>query len=111
MNLALAFHGLNLGEDGKIRHTEIAKTINEAEQRADDLRKILMERDVHPDVLNFCKAELLTQNYFHAVLEATKSVANKIRNLTNLGSDGANLIQEAFGLGKDDKPILAIKFT
>lgn len=108
INLVLAFHGLSLGEDGKIRRVKIATTITEAEQRADELKNKLKDRDVHPDVLKFCKAELLTDNYFHAVLEASKSVASKIRDLTGLGSDGAALVQDAFSLGNDDTPILAI---
>jgi len=108
INLVLAFHGLSLGEDGKIRRVKIATTITEAQQRADELKNKLKDRDVHPDVLKFCKAELLTDNYFHAVLEASKSIASKIRDLTGLGSDGAALVQDAFSLGKDDTPILAI---
>jgi len=51
---------------------------------------------VHPDVLAFCRAELLQQNYFHAVLEASKSVADKLRTLTGVtagsASDGARLV-------------------
>jgi uncharacterized protein (TIGR02391 family) len=108
INLALAFNGLSLGEDGKIRRVKIAKTIAEAEQRADELRGKLQDRNVHLDILKFCKAELLTDNYFHAVLEASKSIANKIRKITGLTSDGAILVQEAFGFGKENKPLLAI---
>ena len=53
----------------------------------------------HPaDVLTFCRAELLQENYFHAVFEATKSVAKKIRQRTGLTNDGADLVDDAFGL-------------
>ena len=45
-----------------------ASTVAEAQARADDLRAELTRRQVHPDVLRFCRAELLQQNYFHAVL-------------------------------------------
>jgi conserved hypothetical protein TIGR02391 len=55
--------------------------------------------------LKFCRAELLQENYFHAVLEATKSIAWKIREKTGLNSDGAKLIDEAFS-GKS--PLLKI---
>jgi uncharacterized protein (TIGR02391 family) len=51
---------------------------------------------VHPDVLEFCKPELLEENYFHAVFEATKSVAEKIRVKTGLGKDGTELVDTAF---------------
>lgn len=108
LNLVLAFHGLSLCEDGKIRRVKAATTISEAEQRADELKNKLRDRDVHPDVLKFCKAELLTENYFHAVLEASKSIASKIRDLTGLKSDGAVLVQDAFSLGKDNTPMLSI---
>ena len=59
----------------------------------------------HPDVLKFCREELLSDNYFHAVLEAVKSVAEKIRNRTGLTDDGGELVDRAFG-GKT--PMLAI---
>jgi uncharacterized protein (TIGR02391 family) len=57
-------------------------------------------------VLRYCKAELLQENYFHAVFEATKSIAAKIRGLSGLASDGAELAQGAFGLPKDGTPPL-----
>jgi uncharacterized protein (TIGR02391 family) len=45
------------------------------------------------------RAELLVQrNYLHAVFEATKSVADKIRTRAGLISDGADLIDQAFGM-------------
>jgi uncharacterized protein (TIGR02391 family) len=58
----------------------------------------LVQRKVHPDVLKFCRAELLEDNYFHAVFEATKSVAEKIRQRTGLTGDGADIVDAAFGL-------------
>jgi uncharacterized protein (TIGR02391 family) len=108
LNLALAFSGLELREDGRLHAVQRAKTITEAQERADRLRSLLATRNVHPEVLRFCDAELLTKNYFHAVLEATKSVAEKIRRLTGLSADGAELATRAFGIGKSGKPLLAI---
>jgi uncharacterized protein (TIGR02391 family) len=43
-------------------------------------------------VLRFCRAEFLQQNYFHAVLEACKSVADKARTLTGQEGDGSLLV-------------------
>jgi len=67
---------------------------------ASALRKALVERKVHADVLNFCRAELLVDNYFHAVFEAAKSIAEKLRQKTGLGSDGSQLVDEALGIGR-----------
>lgn len=108
LNKVLAFSGLELGNDGNIRRAESVSTLREAEKRAKSLRVELESRGVHPDVLTFCKAELLQHNYFHAVLEAAKSVANRIRRLSGLTSDGAELATQAFGLGRSGTPVLAI---
>jgi uncharacterized protein (TIGR02391 family) len=105
LNQALAFSGLQLGENGKLKTAAQARTLSEAEERAGRLRAELTRRKVHQDVLTFCRAELLQENYFHAVFEATKSVAEKIRNRTGLTGDGADLVDRAFGI---NAPLLAI---
>ncbi len=107
LNEVLAFAGWQLGEDGKLRAAEKATTLAEAQERAGRLRSELQRRAVHPDVLQFCRAELLQQNFFHAVLEATKSVAEKIRRRTGLQGDGASLVDAALGKGSSPYPLLA----
>jgi uncharacterized protein (TIGR02391 family) len=103
LNQVLIFIGLSLGTDGKLRETTAVRNLTEAERRVGRLRAELQRRNVHPDVLNFCKTELLQENYFHAVLEATKSVAEKIRQKTGLVDDGADLVDQAFGLKSGPK--------
>jgi len=107
LNEVLAFIGIFIAEDGTLRQGQPVKTIDEAQLRAGRLRKKLNDRDVHHDVLRFCKAELLQENYFHAVFETTKSVADKIREKTGLNIDGADLVDKAFGLGQTNTPKLA----
>jgi hypothetical protein len=72
LNQVLAFCGLQMGEEGKLRQQSAARTLTEAEERAGRLRAELQRRGVHGDVLAFCRSELLQKNYFHAVFEATK---------------------------------------
>jgi uncharacterized protein (TIGR02391 family) len=108
LNTVLSFSGLTLGEGGRLANTSKASTLGEAEERASSLKAHLSSRNVHIDVLAFCQAELLKKNYFHAVFEATKSVADKIRKQSGLTSDGADLATAAFSLGKSGKPILRI---
>ena len=107
INRLLAFRGLYLQPDGKFQTIEPATTINEAQARAHRLKAELERRSVHPDVIAFCREELLQENYFHAVLEATKSLSVKIRARTGLPGDAGSLSQEAFGLGKEGRPFLA----
>lgn len=107
LNYVLSFEGFELTESGDIRATNKVKTFSEAEERAQNLRKILLDRKIHSDVLIFCKAELLVDNYFHAVFEATKSIAEKIRIKTNLTTDGSELVDNAFSY-KGKIPYLAL---
>jgi uncharacterized protein (TIGR02391 family) len=54
------------------------------------------------------RTEILTRNAFHAQLEATKSVFEKIRHRTGLTGDGAALVDAALALGRSGTPVLAI---
>jgi len=47
-------------------------------------------------VFEYCIAELLAENYFHSVFEATKSIAERIRELTGIEIDGATLVDTVF---------------
>ena len=105
LNGALAFAGLAVDATGVLGGVDQATTISDAQRRANDLRVDLVRRGIHPDVLGFCRSELLEDNYFHAVQEAMKSVADKIRQLTGLADDGAVLVDRALG---GDPPMLAI---
>lgn len=105
LNRALLFCGLAISEAGDLTKVDAARTLSEARRRAQELRADLAGRGVHPDVLRFCREELLAENYFHAVLEAVKSVLEKMREKTGLTDDGGTLVDRALG---GDVPMLAI---
>lgn len=95
LNFALAFAGLVVTEAGALESVPVATTLTEAQRRANELRCDLETRGVHADVLVFCRAELVADDYFHAVQEAVKSVAAKMRAKTGLTDDGATLVDRA----------------
>lgn len=95
LNRALAFSGMAVSAAGELSAVTRAETLTEAMRRANDLRADLVRRGVHEDVLRFCRAELVADNYFHAVLEATKSIADKLRAKSGLTEDGAKLVDAA----------------
>jgi len=105
LNRALAFSGLAVDAAGELVSADHVKTLPEAAQRADELRADLVRRGVHADVLRFCRAELVADNYFHAVLEASKSIADKLRTRTGLTDDGGKLVDAALC---GSSPLLAI---
>jgi uncharacterized protein (TIGR02391 family) len=105
LNWALSFSGLAVDESGNVISIKKAHTLSEAAKRAEELQADLRTRGVHPDVLRFCRAELVADNYFHAVLEATKSIADKLRSKTGLTDDGADLVDKALS---GNPPLVAI---
>lgn len=98
LNKRLSFIGLEFSQTGKYRKIVNTQTISEAEQRANRLKNKLEIRNCHPKIFEYCRAELVAQNYFHTVFEAVKSLAEEIRQRTNLTEDGSELIDKAFSL-------------
>ena len=97
LNQQLAFAGFKISESGKLQKTKQALTLSEAQERAVRLKSKLSERNGHPEIFKYCHAELLSNNYFHSVFEAVKSIAERIRNITGLTNDGSNLIDQSLG--------------
>lgn len=96
INQVILFAGFELDQNGEISRVKSVMNLEEAEQRADALSSHLRYRKVHTEVLKYCRPELLQKNYFHAVLEAVKGVASRLRSMSGLVSDGADLIDEVF---------------
>lgn len=95
LNEHLAFYELELQEDGKLHRALKATTLSEAELRAQRLKKQLELRNVHPLVLKYAESEIATDNYFHTVLEAMKSISATLQKLSGYYDDGANLVDYA----------------
>ncbi len=107
LNVVLSFSGFSVREDGNVIHANKETTLKGARARAGALRSKLDDRGSHPEIFKYCQAELLEENYFHAVLEAIKGIADRIRDLSGLTSDGAELVNKAFSV---KAPILAINY-
>lgn len=105
LNVVLSFSGFYVREDGKVARTTKETTLRGAREKAGALRAKLEDRGAHAEVFNYCRAELLDENYFHAVLEAIKGIAQRIRDMTSLTTDGADLVNTAFSV---KKPVLKI---
>lgn len=104
LNACLAFAGLEYGSDGQFRERQVARTLNEAEARVRTIQFKFRDRRMHPEVLKYCRAELMQDNYFHAVFEATKGLAERIREMSGVELDGAALVDMVFSI---DRPLLA----
>jgi uncharacterized protein (TIGR02391 family) len=97
LNEVLAFAGLRVREDGRVARRQAATTLNEAAARTRRLRDSLAARNGHSQVFAYCNAELLADDCFNAVFEAVKGLAQRIREMSYIDSDGARLVDAAFG--------------
>ena len=104
LNAVLALSGFEYGADGKFRKQPAAATLTEAERRVKTIQAKFQGRRIHPEVLRYCRTELMQDNYFHAVFEASKGLAQRIRDESGLEGDGANLVDKVFSV---NRPVLA----
>ena len=104
INAVLSFSGIEYGADGEFRKVKPARTLSEAELRANTIKAKFQGRRIHPEVLKYCGPELMADNYFHAVFEATKGLAQRIRDLSGDDGDGAALVDKTFSV---KNPVLA----
>ena len=105
LNEYLVFSGIELSADGDYRRRQVARTLHEAEQRVRKIHSKFKDRILHPEVLKYCRTELMQDNYFHAIFEATKGLAQRIRDMTGYQADGAALVDRVFSV---DHPLLAM---
>lgn len=105
LNKRLSFIGLFLNESAIFNPVEKSKTITEAELRVNRFKAKLESRNIHSKIYDYCNAELITENYFHSVFEAVKSIAEEIRKRTNLTLDGSELIEKSLSV---NSPLLKI---
>ncbi len=105
LNGVLVMVGLEFRKDGKFYRVKPAATLEEAEKRVQNILGQFKGRAIHYEVNKYCKAELMQDNYFHAVFEATKGLAQRIRELSGADGDGVKLIDKVFS---GEHPLLAI---
>lgn len=104
LNAVLCFAGIEFGPDRQFTKCRPATTITEAEKRLRSIKAKFHGRRIHPEVLKYCRTELLQENYFHAVFEASKGLGQRIRDLSGVEGDGAILVDRVFAI---DRPVLA----
>lgn len=96
VNKILLLNGLEIQENGKIRNVVKAETLDEVDRRVKSLTQKLSDRNIHDEVKKYCIKDYLRKDYFDAVFEAAKGVAERVRIFTGLKKDGGALFQTAF---------------
>ena len=97
VNKQLAFEGLEIDETGKaVALSEKACRLTDIELKVKGLKSKLEQRNTHNAIVAYCRAELIADNYFHAVMEANKGLFQRIRDISGVEADGNRLIEQVF---------------
>ena len=104
---ALALVGLKINEQGKVARAQVARNLDEVAKLAGRLQTELHRRGVHDQVISYCQEELIRKSLFHAVFEATKGLAARLRTLSGSILDGSELVDYCFA-SKTGTPVIRI---
>lgn len=97
LNKRLSFIGLKLLPTGKVINSDhIATTLEEANQTVSQLKSDLHKFKIHPQILAFCRPEIVSQNLFHLIFEASKCLLDNLRSISGLQYDGNTLVNRCF---------------
>jgi len=105
LNRMLCLEGIQIDESGTICVADKITNISKINEIYNSLIIKLQERKVHSEVLKYCTQELLQENYFHSVFECCKGLAERVRELSGVSTDGSQLFDEVFST---KKPLLKI---
>jgi uncharacterized protein (TIGR02391 family) len=109
LNQALLLMGLEVSASGKVAVVTACKSLDDAAERVNALKKKLHDMSIHREVIKYCRRELLTdKNYFHSVLEASKGIADRLRAVSGCTTDGAALADDTLSKGSKPAPLLCL---
>lgn len=106
INSQLIFYGFELTDSGKIRKINAVESFSEAKKRLASFEDKLSLYEIHPEIYKYCREELFVENYFHAILEASKGIMDRVRDISELDKDGTTLIDLAF---RKKQPLVLIE--
>ena len=95
-NKILLFAGLSIDQSGRLVVVSQAETLTEVDLRVNHLKKALYDRAIHSEVQKYCVEDYLRADYYDAVFEASKGLAERVRQISGLTTDGGTLFQTVF---------------
>ena len=99
-NKILLFAGLLIDQSGRLKEVSQAHTLTEVDQRVNRLKKALYDRAIHSEVQKYCVEDYLRADYYDAVFEAAKGLAERVRQISGVATDSGALFQTAFSQNK-----------
>lgn len=98
LNEVMIFNELEINKKGRVaRAATRATTLSEGAKLTGRLHTELRHRAAHELLFTYCSEELVNQSLFHALTEASKSIPNRVRELSGHSGDGWILYNAALG--------------
>jgi uncharacterized protein (TIGR02391 family) len=98
LNEVMIFHELEVNDKDRVAHASArASTLREGAKLAGRLHTELRHRAAHDLLFTYCSEELANRSLFHTISEASKSIPNRVREVTGQSGDGWILYNAAFG--------------
>lgn len=107
LNAVLAYAGLSVETDGRVHRRSVARTHDQATATSRRLRDELQRRNGHAEVFRYCTRELVADDCFGAVFEATKGLAERLRQMTGVDQDGHGIVDATLALSAVGGPMVA----
>lgn len=95
-NKVLLLAGLKVTKEGKLIEVVRAKTLDEVDRRVNSLQHQLYNRAIHNEVQKYCIKDYLQKDYYDAVFEASKGLAERVRQITGLTTEGVHCFKQLF---------------
>lgn len=103
VNPVLMMMGVQIDNSGKIIECSKPTDIDEISERLKKLKNEIEKRNMHPQIKKYCQREYVSDDYFHTIVEATKGMLERFRELSGSKKDGAELINEILN---ESNPVL-----
>jgi uncharacterized protein (TIGR02391 family) len=95
LNQVLSLVGLKVTAEGKVARTPVAKTDQEALDRGERLKSLLVKRRCHASVLEHCRPHLAKNDYYEVVFEAVKGLGGRLSEMAGVDEDGYKAVEAA----------------
>jgi uncharacterized protein (TIGR02391 family) len=109
LNNILVQSDLLVGEDGKVHTRSLTEQKEDSAERASTFARILESRPLHAEVLRPLQDGRKDFSSYKLAVQLVRGVSDRIREISGLTCDGAELVDRAFGgLNSGRMPLVAL---
>lgn len=109
INKILAFEGLNFSSSGEIKFINKVLNLDECNKKFNSLKSAIQQSNMNLKIIKYCKKDIINDDYYNIIVEATKGLAEEVREKSKMTGDGSNLFETAFSKNNPKIVLNALK--